>query len=613
MPRELYGIVVNSAGTIAAAAGADGSIHLLHGLDGSPSISTVAAHDEVNDVCFSPAGTLLASAGEDGLLRWWRVTETGLVAAGEARPGAGPLYAVAFAPDGRAIAAGGADCVVRLMNLAASEDPVELFRFEPPADTSPDIESIVFVNAGVLAASCGNRVVLLDATTGQLVRECDRPVIKASQAVFGGLTVSPDGARIMACGTDKRAHAWDVATGRIAVSLPTHPGWVQGCAFSADGMRVATACRDGGIRLFDATTGALLDRLVGHRGRVWSVAFEPSDALLSAGADGTVRRWDARGVTEAGLFRQIPSAAPEIITVFEAAWPLAGDPRGAIVACDCRRIPWAFDTSRNEAHVMTLPDVAPLWSLAADGRTGRLAVTRAVASPVMVFEPGASGAAAVPVALPDGIDSADALACWTPAGDLVIRSRDGGLFWCPSDLRPVRRVGSTSGTVHGVAAAPAWPPRVATWGDRAAVHQLPRSAADHADIPAPLVLPVADETTAVAWSPDAALVAVGTRTGAVHVFDAATGALRGTLAPHEHAIEALAFAGDGRTLVAADTDCVRVSDVATLSTFDHVRPGWNVRTLVLSADGDRLVIGGVAGETPDPGTARVGVMEFPKP
>ena len=610
-PRDLYSIALAPDGATAAVAGADGSIHLLRELDGRPTAITIAAHDEVNDVAFSPEGSLVASAGQDGRLRWWRLTPAGLVTAGEARPGTGPLYAAAWSPDGRAIATGGEDRTVRLVNLEAPDHAVDLFAFDAPADKAPDIESLTFVSPQMLAASCGNTVVLLDAATGRLVRACESPVEPHTSVVFGGLVVTADGGRLMACGTDAKAHVWDVATGRLTVSLPGHPAWVQGCAFSADGSRIATACRDGGLRIFDAQTGRVLDRRVGHVGRIWSVAWEPAGTLLTAGADGTVRRWDVQRSAETAMFTNIPLTQSSVEHVVEAR-PGPGAASPVLLAVGDGAAPCTIDLAAGVARPFVASGVNRVWRVAADRRSERLAISRRTGDPVLVMTHTAP-AAAVPVALPAPADPTDALVAWTPAGDLVVRSFDGGLFWCASGTGAVQRVGAAAGVVTDLATAPAGPPRVAIAGDRAAISPLPRSAGGSAQQSPPLDLAVVGQSSAVAWSPDGTLVAVGARSGAVHLFAAATGTSLGLFAPHERAIEGLAFSREGRILVAADETCVRISDVATLATLDELRPGFKVRALLVTADGSRLLVGGHAGDLPTAGSGRLSVMNLPSP
>jgi len=606
-PRDLYAIAVVPSGDMAAVAGADGMVRLLRGLAGTTTVQAVDTHDEVNGVCFSADGTLLATVGQDGRLRWWDVTDSGLSPRGVADPGSGPLYAVAFAPDGRSLAVGGEDRAVWRVDLAAPEAPTKLFQFDAPPGRSPDVESVVFVDAETLAASCGDQVVLVDTATGRRVRPCALDPSPQNKAVYGSLTVSPDRTRLMGCGTDSMAHVWDAATGRLVVSLARHPAWVQGCGFSPDGSRIATGCRDGSVRIFDAASGALLERLIGHVGRVWSVAFEPRGTLLTAGADGTVRRWDPRIGFEAAALAQV--AVPGSVVRQVVAGP------GATIVIAEHTLGF-FTVDHPHGGIAPLATSLPgvPWALAGDSGRRRLAMSCDRQSAPHVISLAESREAATPVSIPDGIDFAEAYLSWTPRGDLVVVANDGALLCFPPDLRDARRVATVEGIVHMIAPAPVGPPRVAVVGDHAVVHSLAcNAAAAPADRSPPLELPIVGETTAVAWSPDAALIACGTRAGTVHLFDGATGAPRGALAPHERRINGLAFAPDGRILVSADQDTVRITDATTLTTFDVLRHGVHLECMSLTDDGGRLVIAGRApGPTPN-GEARLAVMELADP
>ena len=117
----------------------------------------------------------------------------------------------------------------------------------------------------------------------------------------------------------------------------------------------------------------------------------------------------------------------------------------------------------------------------------------------------------------------------------------------------------------------------------------------------------------MAWSPDGTLLACGTRTGRTLLFDAATGAPRGGLVPHQRHIIFTAFSADGRALVTADNDCVRISDVGTLTTLDEIRPGWIIKAARLAADGSQLILGGHAVDADAADSARLAVMEFAAP
>jgi WD40 repeat protein len=228
---------------------------------------------------------------------------------------------------------------------------------------------------------------------------------------------------------------------------------------------------------------------------------------------------------------------------------------------------------------------------------------------VVPYPTDAAGPATV-LRLPAAVSPAHAIPRWSPDGELVIVARDGAMFVCPPDLRAVEPLAMLVDPVHEVAAAPAGPARVAAAGRRTAIVPLPHG---RGRTPEPRLLDIGEDSSAVAWSPDGGTVAFGTRTGRVLIFEAATGAARGSLTAHERKIEDLCFSPDGLCLVTADQDCVRLSEVATLTTFDEIRPGWEVRAIAVTADGGRLAIAGRDAETTRDSRARLVVMEFDRP
>ena len=332
MRLDLYCLATSPDGRILAAGGADGRLRLVRldtaGHTPEPPHS-IAAHDEINDVAFSPDGSLVATAGEDGRVRLFRTADGTPVR--EVGAKGSPLFAVAFSPDGDRLAWAGGERVIRIAPVTGAaggaSEPLDLKPFDAAADDSPpDIESMLFLDDRRMIVSCGSRVAVIDLQDGSIEREF---IGHDRRSVVGHLAMSADGSRLLTAGTDKVPRVWEIATGLPLLTLPRHPNWVQGGGFTPDGRGIVTGCKDGVIRLFDATTGDLRNRLVGHVGRTWDVRCDASGAVFSAGADGTVRRWDPSRPAELAGTRMLSVPGGTLLSVVARPAGGASGPDGS--------------------------------------------------------------------------------------------------------------------------------------------------------------------------------------------------------------------------------------------------------------------------------------------
>jgi WD40 repeat protein len=263
---------------------------LVHG-DGKPTI--------VSSVAFHPDGKLLASVSRDDTLRLWDVDSGKQVHRFDAPIGHWVDTRVAFSRDGSLVAVGDNGNRVRVWDVNTRAEYAVL------ADHKHIVRDLAFSPDGRYLATggadldCGIRI--WDVRKKELVRVL-KPTVKGKDGhedTIYSLAFSPDGKCLASGSMDGTVRLWNTENWGESTSLK-HAANVYGLAFTPDGTRLAAACSDRSIRLWHLETKHELAELHGHHDYVHSVAFTPDGSrLISGSGDGTIRVWDGSAKPDA--------------------------------------------------------------------------------------------------------------------------------------------------------------------------------------------------------------------------------------------------------------------------------------------------------------------------
>jgi WD40 repeat protein len=477
------------------------------------------------------------------------------------------ITAMAFAPDGRTLAAATLDKTVIHWDLAGGKQLAVL------RGHTRHVGKLVFSADGKSLVSIGeidqdseqqeNEVRLWDLVKrkpcGQLTRH---------EELVPAVAFSSDGKTLATGGLALRI--WDMATVKETMVLSGKPSGVSCLAFSRDSKSVVIGGADGSVRVWDLATKKQRVVLKGHRGVVLDVAFLFEDKMaLSRAEDGTVRLWylakgEERNLLDLGISKGLD--LPDL----KAGRYILGHNKNKIclltISPDGRWLAVGRDDeAANFYDLVKLrvpPAPVPLERMTL--RTGMHTLLKVAISPGGKKVAAGGGER-------EGPDIRGLVCIWDVAtGKSLLRFITGpgavqDLSWSPDGKR-LATAGGSDNSVHLFDVATG--KELAAWPGHT------------------------NSVRAVAFSPDGKLVASGSRDGTVRLWDPTTGKVRVTLGGFARIRSSLAFAPDSKRLITGGVD-------ATLHLFD-VKTGKELRTwkqievvdgLAFAPDGKLVAVG----------------------
>ncbi|MBW8011773.1 MAG: protein kinase [Chloroflexi bacterium] len=312
---------------VIAMGGVDGSIQFWNPMTGQVFL-TIDAHEEsVNDLAWSPDGTMLASGSDDNIVRLWNPITGQLIADLEGHPdnvntlswspngtylaSAGwtvivwnienrrfannfgghtnQINSLAWSPDETIIVSASSDGTMRFWDLAANSLIMPL-----EGQTEPIFASAWSPNGELIAHSNSSEIYVRDAETGQV-----QQIIEGHTGLVTHLSWVEGGEALLSASNNGEIIKWLSSSWEVRQSNVLHTNQKTFAAFSPDGSQVVSANIEGTIKLWDLASGEQTEGFSAHEGKINGVTWSPDGSrFATAGDDGFARIWDAANLNQ---------------------------------------------------------------------------------------------------------------------------------------------------------------------------------------------------------------------------------------------------------------------------------------------------------------------------
>lgn len=235
----------------------------------------------VYSIAYSPDGKYIAAGYDNTLVRLWNAKTGSLIKTFEGHTKV--VWSVAFSPDGKYLISGSADKTIKQWNVETGE----LIRTFIGHENTVSFVTYDTGGGYIASGSADGTIKFWDPEKGNEVQ-----TLKGHKETIAAISYSANGKYMSSASWDNNVKIYYAVSGKEIRTLDYHNDKVFGLDFSLDGKYLASGSADCTVKVWNVEKEKEAFSLK-VKDAVWDVAFSVDSKYLSAGtADGTVYVWN---------------------------------------------------------------------------------------------------------------------------------------------------------------------------------------------------------------------------------------------------------------------------------------------------------------------------------